>query len=529
MRPTDWFLVGLAVDPVPGDGFGVRVLAAKYAAIAGIADDAARGVHAARTSGPASAWVGDAGEVFRDRSHRMPGELAHAHESYGAVDAALRRWADTLDDAQAQADRGLQLAREAHADRRAAAGALVSAELAWTTAHAQQLTYQVLEKSPLSVPSPTPAQLRSTDRAAHHAELAIASARGQIADADARLGAARALVLEAKERRGDGERAAVHAIAAAADLAVKPSSVWEAIQDSAAWQTIVAVATVVLTIVSIVAIFAGGPLVWALILAATVLLLVNALLSIAQGKDAWGELVMLAIGLIPGGRLLGVAAHGLEAIGRMGVAGEHMADGIAAVAVRGGTAVVTRVIDLAGARIADAASAIAGTAVKAIHAGSADPSILTSIFQREYHDVFDVNAANYFKNVDGFAENCTRCAIATDHTIAGEVSSAMPLLEEGGAPISDIAEHFGQTMSDFTHVPDFGTVAQMMHDLGEGSRGVIYGGRATIVDGFARITSGHVFNVIHDSNGIVFLDGQVGQFAELEPFAVIRLLITAGR
>src|SRR3954447_12685996 len=131
MRPTDWFLVELVVDPVPGDGFGVRALASKYAAIAGIADDAARGVHAARNSGAASAWVGDAGEVFRDRSHRMPAELAHAHESYAAADAALRRWADTLDDAQAQADRGLQLAREADADRRAAAGALASAELAW--------------------------------------------------------------------------------------------------------------------------------------------------------------------------------------------------------------------------------------------------------------------------------------------------------------------------------------------------------------------------------------------------------------
>src|SRR3954451_19252366 len=150
MRPTDWFLVDLAVDPVPGDAFGVRALASKYAAIAEMADDASRGVHAARTSGAASAWVGDAGEVFRDRSHRMPGELAHAHESYAAVDAALRRWADTIDGAQSQADRALQQAREAHADRHVAAATLASAELAWSTVHAQQLTYQLLEKSPLS-------------------------------------------------------------------------------------------------------------------------------------------------------------------------------------------------------------------------------------------------------------------------------------------------------------------------------------------------------------------------------------------
>lgn len=326
MRPTDWFLVELPVDPVPGDAFGVRGLAAKYAAIAEIADEAALGVHAARTSGAASAWVGDAGDVFRDRSHRMPGELARAQESYAAVDAALRRWAETIDDTQTQADRGLQQAREAHADRATAAGALASAELAWTTAHAQQLTYQALQKSPLSVPPPTPAQLRSTDRATQHAQLTIAAARGQIADADARLAAARALVLEAKARRDDGERATVQAIAAAADLAVQPSSVWEAIQDSAAWQTIVAVATVVLTVLSIVAIFVGGPLVWALILAATILLVVNALLSIAQGKDAWLELASLAVGLIPGGAVATAGVRILSTFGRVATTLDRLAE-----------------------------------------------------------------------------------------------------------------------------------------------------------------------------------------------------------
>lgn len=29
---------------------------------------------------------------------------------------------------------------------------------------------------------------------------------------------------------------------------------------------------------------------------------------------------------------------------------------------------------------------------------------------------------------------------------------------------------------------------------------------------------GHVFNVIHDKNGVVFLDAQNGSFARLEPF-----------
>jgi hypothetical protein len=310
VRPSDWFLVGLPVDPTPGDAFGIRALAGKYGEIAQIAGDASTGVRHARSSGAASAWVGDAGDIFRDKSQRMPGELAKANDSYELVAEALRAWAAALDDTQAQADRGLQQAREAHHDLSRAQAALTSAEWSWTTAHAQQLTYQTLTKAytlvppPPGVKMPTDYQLRSVDRSAQQAQASIASAKHAIADADARLAAARALVLEAKERRDDAERTAVHQIAQAGDHAVKPSSIWEAITDSAAWEAIITIATVVLTIVSIVAIFVGGPLVWALIIAATVLLLADALMKAAQGQDMTMTIVLLLVGLIPGGRAL---------------------------------------------------------------------------------------------------------------------------------------------------------------------------------------------------------------------------------
>src|SRR3954462_12566839 len=147
VRPSDWFLVGLPVDPTPGDAFGIRSLAGKYGEIAQIGGEASTGVRHGRSSGEASAWVGDAGDIFRDKSERMPGELAKANDSYELVAEALRTWAAALDDTQAQADRGLQQAREAHHDLSAAQAALHSAEWSWTTAHAQQLTYQTLTKA----------------------------------------------------------------------------------------------------------------------------------------------------------------------------------------------------------------------------------------------------------------------------------------------------------------------------------------------------------------------------------------------
>ena len=528
VRPSDWFLVELSADPVPGDAFGIRSLAAKYADIAATAGDAADGVHRARTSGVASEWIGDAGEVFRDKSERMPGELRKANDSYSIVAAALTAWASAVDDTQAQADRGLQQAREAHTDRLAASAALSVADSTWTTVHAQLLSYQKLQMDYASVPRPanvtmpTDFHLRSNARNASAAQAAIAAEQRHIADADARLAAARTMVLDAKTRRDDVERAIVYQIGEAQDRAVKPSSLWEAIQDSAAWQTIVQVATVALTIVSVLAIFVGGPLVWALILAATVLLVVNALLSLARGKDAWGELALLGIGVIPGGRLLGLAAKGVEAVGRMGVAGEHIAGGIGAVttAVRGGTNVVTHVGDLVGARIAELASAVPNGILKALYAGSADSGVLTSVFQREYHQVMGVNAANFWKGVEGFDANCTRCVIATDHTIEGAASGAMPVFSDGDSP-GAVAEHFGQTINDFIHQPGYDSIVQSLTDLGEGARAIVLLDRGPGM-------VGHVFNVIHDSNGIVFIDGQTGTFATLEKFQHLFLLITKG-
>jgi hypothetical protein len=98
--------------------------------------------------------------------------------------------------------------------------------------------------------------------------------------------------------------------------------------------------------------------VWALIIAATVLLLVNALMSIAQGKDAWGELALLAIGLIPGGAILGAVARVASTTSRVAMilrTATVVRDAIeATVAAKSGTVILedgSRLIDPAFERI----------------------------------------------------------------------------------------------------------------------------------------------------------------------------------
>ncbi|OIH95281.1 toxin glutamine deamidase domain-containing protein [Curtobacterium sp. MCBA15_001] len=115
--------------------------------------------------------------------------------------------------------------------------------------------------------------------------------------------------------------------------------------------------------------------------------------------------------------------------------------------------------------------------------------------------------------------NCTRCVIATEHVLDGKAVSAMPVFGQG-ADVGDVAAHFGKTLNDFQHVRSYDSIVTRMESMGEGGRGIVFGVRS------GPNAVGHVFNVVHDRNGIVFLDGQTGTFATLERFHQMFLLKT---
>jgi hypothetical protein len=67
-------------------------------------------------------------------------------------------------------------------------------------------------------------------------------------------------------------------------------------------------------------------------------------------------------------------------------------------------------------------------------------------------------------------------------------------------------------------IPHYGILVDRLTDAGEGARAIAYLARS---DG-----SGHVLNVVHDRNGIVLLDGQLGRFGDVEhELTELRLLL----
>lgn len=108
--------------------------------------------------------------------------------------------------------------------------------------------------------------------------------------------------------------------------------------------------------------------------------------------------------------------------------------------------------------------------------------------------------------------DCAHCAIATDYTLAG---SPTPALSDGPSPPSVVSQHFRRS---WIRHPTYDAIVGEMEGAGEGARGIVMGQRAR--------GSGHVFNVVHDHNGVVFVDGQVGFFATLESYKRLYLLRT---
>jgi uncharacterized protein YukE len=514
-RLSGWDVVDQGDDPVKGDPSTLRLMAREYQRISDAADDASTRLKSVKGSGWLTDWQGEAADVFVDAIKDTPSDLGKLVDSYSRASTALSGWADTVDDAQYRADGALADAKDAAGDLASAQSRLSDAQS--TLSHYQQTStrlslvadrYPAGSDVPDGVDVPTPSQLRAASDNATVAQGSVSSAQGDISAAQSRIDAAKRLVAEAKGDWQDGEQRTAKAIGDAADAGLGKQSFWDKVFGSEAWSTIVSIAKVVVFVGGIVAMIIPGP--WTLIIAAIALVVVaDTLFKMSKGEaDGW-DLAFALLDCVPLASGIGRAAT---------IARVATKSALATDAVAGGTRVVRSF--MAGVpTVRQLASKVPGGVREALHAGSADSATLKRVFEREYGALKMVNAERYVKRLAGFRNNCTRCVITTDHALDGSSASAMPVFTEG-ASVLDVSGHFGLAQTAWKPMASYDSIVARLQAAGEGARGIVWGARADRI--------GHVFNVVHDRNGIVFLDGQTGAFATLEQYSRMRLLITKG-
>jgi hypothetical protein len=139
----------------------------------------------------------------------------------------------------------------------------------------------------------------------------------------------------------------------------------------------------------------------------------------------------------------------------------------------------------------------------AIHRGNVPRDVERLFIRSEYPLLLHVNVQNYGR--PGFTTNCTHCTIATARAFEANMPmSATPTPPRPRAVVSDALG--GQ----WVRAANYNQVIRWMRIAGPGAAGVVQISRT------GRRT-GHVFQVVHDHNGIVFLDGQTGRLGLLEP------------
>lgn len=344
-RPTGWHVLDMGEDPTPGDPYRVRVLARSAGRMADDAADAHAAVRSLASDGAVLSWVGLAGDVFRGAIEDFPTQLAKLQDSYEQAAAALDSWASRLDDVQSTADRALEQGKQAQAEIDSLESMLAGARSQAASAAAAS---DRLADQGGSAPPPSPEQLRAATRSLDAAQDRVGSLSTSLSGAQSRLSAAKRMAEQARELKRSTARTVKQRLYDASDAGVQPKSRWEKFKEAAkrAWDITVKVATVVVAVLSVLALVMGGPLVWGVLFALSALLLADSLAKYARGEGSLFDVGLNMLGVIPGGRLLGAAGRlvGRSAQGARGLAAGSRALSAGRNALRGMTASVRQAL-----------------------------------------------------------------------------------------------------------------------------------------------------------------------------------------
>ncbi|WP_431727157.1 toxin glutamine deamidase domain-containing protein [Verrucosispora sp. TAA-831] len=149
-----------------------------------------------------------------------------------------------------------------------------------------------------------------------------------------------------------------------------------------------------------------------------------------------------------------------------------------------------------------------------------DPPPDATVVQRDYPWLPGINPHRHRKGE--FGTNCVLTAIVTDLAFTERLRPGERLQSSPStlAPLEHLTRYRDRAP---VAVADFAAVTRVMRSAPQGSRGIV------VVHVTGRDFA-HAFNVIHDHNGVVFLDGQNGTVADLtiQPDTVLFVPTTDG-
>ncbi|MFG3100260.1 DUF6531 domain-containing protein [Streptomyces sp. NPDC048182] len=331
-RPSDWHVLDLDRDPTPGDPQRVRTLAKTLHDFADDVSDALRLVKGMAGEGTLAEWAGKSATVFKDEFSGVPKNLKKLEKSYAMCGDALADFWPKLERAQALADKALVKARAAREDLSAAQTKLTSAD-SWVTRASKEADKYKDDPtgSKSDADKPDEAKVRAATRDAQHAKTAQTNAQSDVDAAQGALDAAKKMAEDARKMREDAAREAKNKIDEASDAGIQNRSWWEDVGDwfSDNWDTIVAVCKVVVTVLGIVAMIIGGPILGAIVLIAALVVLADTLYKYSKGQASLWDVGFAALDCIPGMKgltTLGGLAKGAKVLGKAGLKG--MAKGL---------------------------------------------------------------------------------------------------------------------------------------------------------------------------------------------------------
>ncbi|MEV1009508.1 toxin glutamine deamidase domain-containing protein [Streptomyces sp. NPDC049881] len=474
-------------DPTPGDPEEVRALADELQAFSDDVAEALGKVRGLASDRAVQDWAGLSAEAFRSEFDGVPGNLEKLRDSYDLCAQALHTYWPKLQNAQGQADRALDRAIAAQADLTAAQGSLGSAQN-WVGRAGEEAERLQREGERAGAPAPDEAEVRAATRDRQAANDARDAAQARVDTAQDSLDAARELARQAKELREEAARQAARDIDEASDAGIQNRKWW---QDAVRWvtenwDTIVDICKIVVAVLGVVVMIIGGPLAW-VVLAAALVVLTDTLIKYARGEAGLLDVAFAALDCIPG-------MKGLTTLGGLA---RGLRGGLTA--ARGGLRSMAAALRRVGSR--------SRPPTGPIHAGSMSPAEAERFIDANYPWLKDVNNTGH----PGYTENCSNCVVTVDRRLDGIEVSAAPLPR----PRWPDQRALGAEGMEFRPVNSYDEITQDLISRGVGSRGIVY---------IARPNSAHVFNAVNTSQGVVYLDGQLGQLAHLEPGVSITYL-----